>query len=118
MKKLIFVFVSIFIIGQVMSQDLTKVKTIENSVQEKDITDNQIKQAIEKDKELQKNVIETLKNDDDSKDVISKLESSNMVSDKNVMKNILGDKNLTQMAIDCVRNNPALLSKAKTVLGI
>lgn len=117
MKTLI-IFFSILITNQVISQDLTNIKQVENSVENKEITDAQIKLAIEKDKVLQKGVIEALKKDEESKDVISKLENSNMVSDKNVMKNILGDKNLTQMAIDCIRNNPDLLTKAKKVIGI
>ena len=75
-------------------QDLTNIKQVENSVENKEITDAQIKQAIEKDKVLQKGVIEALKKDEESKDVISKLESSNMVSDKNIMKNILWSPNL------------------------
>jgi hypothetical protein len=118
MKQLFFLLICLMITIQLNAQETKSNEEIKPTTEILEITDNQIKDAISKDKKLQDDVIKQLKEDEDSKNYIIKLENSNMGSQKLMMKSILSDKNLSQMAIDCVKQNPELLNKAKKITGI
>jgi hypothetical protein len=71
-----------------------------------------------KDKGLQEKTIDHLKSNPDTKDAIMNMASKNTGGLKGMIKSILGDKSLSQAAIDYISKNPALLQKAMKFVGM
>ena len=107
------------------AQSLPKLKTsdvkmdgIESVKKEQPKLDSQIKDALMKDEDLQKETIDYLKSNPDTAKSLTEIASKNKGSNKGIMKSILGDKDLTTAAIDYISKNPDLLNKAMKVIGM
>lgn len=88
-----------------------------------ELTDDQIKEALMKDEDLQEETISFLKKSPDTKNAMAKLAMGGMgaslgSSSSGLMKSILGDQNLAAAAIGFVKSNPAMLTKALKILGM
>lgn len=101
----------------VKSKDLTKAATESvSSLSSKQET--QIKNALMKDDELQGKTIDFLKSNPETASSLMGMAKANKGNNKGLMKSILGDKSLTQAALDYISKNPALLKKAMKFVGI
>lgn len=87
------------------------------------LSEDQIKEALMKDEDLQTETINYLKKNPDTKSAMAKLAMGGMgaslgSSSSGLMKSILGNQNLAAAAINFVQSNPDMLNKAMKILGI
>ncbi len=101
----------------VKTSDLKKTG-IEAVSKEKPNMEAQIKSALMKDEDLQKETIKYLKSNPETTKSVTNMVKDNKGSNKGIMKAILGDKKLSTAAIDYISKNPKLLSKAMKVIGM
>ena len=80
--------------------------------------DKQIKDALMKDEDLQKETIKYLKENPETASSLTKILTENKGSLDSIMKSVLGDSKLTTAAIDWISNNPEMLSKAMKIVGM
>ena len=59
-----------------------------------------------------------LKSNPDTKDALMGLAAKNAGGLKGMMKSVLGDKSLSQAAVDYISKNPDLLQKAMGIVGM
>jgi hypothetical protein len=119
MKKfLFFTFILAFSVSlsaqtkpSVKVSDMKKDATIAVS-QQKPNYDAQITKALMKDEGLQKDTIDYLKSNPETKKSLTSVMKSNKGSNAGMMKAILGDKKLSAAAIDYIKTNPTLFEKA------
>ncbi len=101
----------------VKASDLKK-DGIEAVSKEKPNMEAQIKSALMKDEDLQKETIKYLKSNPETTKSLTSMVAKNKGSNKGIMKSILGDKKLSTAAIDYISKNPKLLEKAMKVIGM
>lgn len=123
-KNLFFTFIVAFSTA-LSAQTLPSVKTsdlkkdgMEALSKDKPNVDSQIKDALMKDEDLQKETINYLKSNPETAKSVAGMVTKNKGSNKGIMKSILGDKNLSTAAIEYISSNPELLSKAMKIIGM
>ncbi|TNJ46138.1 hypothetical protein KFZ70_08810 [Tamlana fucoidanivorans] len=109
--------------SSLVAQTLPSIKSSEltETVKSTDVSskqEEQIKQALMKDEELQEKTINHLKSNPETKDAFMNLTTKNSGGLQGLMSSVLGDKSLTQAAIDYVSKNPDLLQKALKLVGL
>ena len=85
---------------------------------EKPNMDAQIKNALMKDTDLQKQTMDYLMTNPKTTESLTSMITENKGSNSGIMNSILGDKNLSAAAIDYISSNPELLSKAMKLVGM
>ncbi len=125
MKKVLFFTFIIGFSATLSAQTLPSVKTsdlnkdgIEAISKDTPNMEAQIKEALMKDDDLQKDTIDYLKSNPETTESLTGIVKENKGSNEGIMKSILGDKDLTTAAIDYISNNPELLSKAMKLVGM
>ncbi|MEQ9300672.1 MAG: hypothetical protein RIF33_19025 [Cyclobacteriaceae bacterium] len=125
MKNLLVVLVVFAASSTVMAQSLPKINKadvqsgMEQVSSQAELSDDQIKDALVKDEELQTETINFLKKNPDTKSSMAKLAMKSMGGGSSgLMKSLLGDQNLATAAISFVQSNPAMLTKAMKILGM
>lgn len=120
MKK---VLLALFVIacGTTVSAqtDLSSAKSKSELVKtQDDKQDEQIKEALNENKDLQDITIEYLNNNKKSKDAMAKVFEENKGEKAGMIKSILANKKLSTMAIDYIKDNPELMQKAMKAVGM
>ncbi|MEQ8712298.1 MAG: hypothetical protein RIC80_04740 [Cyclobacteriaceae bacterium] len=129
MKNLLLILIVLATSSALSAQSLPKVNkpdlqsTVEDASSQAGLSEDQIKEALMKDEDLQTETINFLKKNPDTKNAMAKLAMGGMgaslgSSTGGLMKSILGDQNLAAAAISFVQSNPKLLSQAMKVLGM
>lgn len=124
MKKILLLLTVVFstaalsaqTLPSVKSSDITKAVT-ESTPQLSSKQEDQIKKALMKDEDLQKETIDYLKSNPETTASIAKMAAKSS-GNKGLMKSILGDKSLTAAAMDFISKNPDLLKKAMKIIGM
>ncbi|WP_034059157.1 hypothetical protein [Lacinutrix jangbogonensis] len=124
MKKILF-FTFIFAFSASLSaQQLSKVSAsdlkkdgMEAISKEKPNLESQIKSALMKDEDLQKDTINYLKSNPDTAKSLTSIVLKNKESINGIMKSILGDNVLSKVAVDYISENPELLKKVMKLIG-
>jgi len=116
---LCFAFFATTMSAQVLpsAKKLTK-KTEQAISKEKTNMDDQISKALMKDEDLQKETIDFLKSNPDTKSSLMGLLTKNKGMKGNLMKSILGNQDLASAAIGFIKSNPDLLKKAMQIVGL
>lgn len=130
MKKLLFI-IAIAITGvasaQTISESVNDVKdtsvSISTSTGSKSIAggkevQEQIKEQLVKNEELGTMAIGHLKSDPEAKSMLGKLYSENKGSVSGIMKSVMSDPKLSSKVMDWVNNNPKVLEKAMSLVGM
>lgn len=126
MKNLLVILIVFAASSTVMAQSLPKVNKadvqsgMEQVSSQAELSEDQIKDALMKDEELQTETINFLKKNPDTKSSMAKLAMKSMGGggSSGLMKSLLGDQNLAAAAISFVQSNPAMLTKAMKILGM
>lgn len=125
MKKVLFLTLVIAFSTSVSAQITTSVKAsdlkkqgLELVSKESPNLEAQIKDALMKDEGLQTETINYLKSNPETTKAMAGMAKSGNVSNRGIIKSILGDKDLSTVAIDYISNNPKLLSKAMKLIGM
>lgn len=115
----LFLFIANLSFAQIpSSKEIVSPSNITKVASDLGISDEQITDAIGKDDVLQKDLINQMKTEAATQVAMAKLNKMTGGSQKSIIKSILGNKDLTKMAIDCIKNNPGLLLEAKKFLGL
>lgn len=125
MKKVLFFTFIMAFSATLSAQTLPSVKAsdlnkdgIETLAKDNPNVEAQIKDALMKDEDLQKDTINYLKSNPETTKSLASMVTKNKGSNEGIMKSILGDKKLSAAAIDYISNNPELLSKAMKLIGM
>ena len=127
MKKVLFFAIAIMFsaVSSLSAQTMPSLKSSDLSKASTDAVaqanakqDDQIKEALMKDKDLQEKTIDHLKSNPETKDALMGLATQNTGGLKSMMKSVLGDKSLSMAAVDYISKNPELLQKAMKIVGM
>lgn len=124
MKKYLFLTLVLAFTFSVTAQKLPTIKkisndTVEETVKMTDNLDEQVKTALLKDKGLQKEAFSFLKSNPETTTAFAGLASKSMgSSSSDLIKSVLGDKDLASAAINYIVSNPKLLEKAMKIVGM
>jgi hypothetical protein len=82
-----------------------------------DQQDQQIREALNENKELQDIAIEYLNDNKKSKEAMAKVFEENKGEKAGMIKSILSNKKLSTMALDYIKDNPDLMKKVMSTVG-
>ena len=115
MKKIL--SVSLLLISFISWSQISVPKEVKSS-DKVSLSDTQIEEAVKKDSELQKEVIEGLKKDPQSKTTVTALEKKSKGSKSNLIKGVFTDEKLQKKAIEYVKKDKKLMERAKKIIGL
>lgn len=83
-----------------------------------DKQDEQIKAALTENEDLQDATFDYLKSNKKTSDSMAAISKENKGDKSGMIKSILGDKKLSSMAVEYIKDNPELLKKAMSAVGM
>ena len=94
-------------------------EAVDKTVKVTENTEEQVKTALLKDKGLQKEALSFLKSNPETTVAMAGLATKSMgSSSSDLMKSVLGNKDLATAAINYITSNPKLLQKAMKIVGM
>jgi hypothetical protein len=124
MKKYLFLTLVMAFTFSVSAQKLPSTKKLSKEAVDKTVkvtenTEEQVKTALLKDKGLQKEALSFLKSNPETTVAMAGLATKSMgSSSSDLMKSVLGNKDLATAAINYITSNPKLLQKAMKIVGM
>lgn len=123
MKKYVFSILALAFAFTVSAQEIPSSKKLSKETAEKatkvsNNVDEQVKEALLKDKGLQKEAFSFLKSNPKTTAAFTGLSSKSMGSSSDLIKSVLGDQDLASAAINYITSNPELLQKAMKIAGM